>query len=103
MSDQDTVEETIFEAKPTITESRERLVAKKIAKIEKTKQRAKEKLEEHIAEHGEVNYITIHADHQGLLYCKFLRGQLPVELRGKFTSKQRIIDICNRRKYIVKE
>lgn len=98
MSDQDTavqVEETIF-TKPTISETRERLTQKKAEKIAKDKAR-KEEAEK------EPNYITIHSDDKGMLFARFQRGRVPEELKGKFTSKSKILEICNRRGYTVRE
>lgn len=98
MSDQDAavqVEETIF-AKPTIAETRERLTREKAERVAKEKAR-KEELDK------EPNFITIHADHKGMLFAKFQRGRVPQELAGKFTSKARILEICKRRGYTVRE
>ena len=57
---------------------------------------AKERKEER-KEAGEVNLLYIEKEPTGLYYCRYSRGPVPDELKGTFTHKQKILDICTRR------
>lgn len=57
---------------------------------------AKERKEER-KEAGEVNLLYIEKEPSGLYYCRYSRGPVPEELKGSFTHKQKILDICTRR------
>ena len=64
--------------------------------IEK-KQAAKERKEEHI-ESGIVNKLAIDRTPMGLYQARYtMRGQVPDELKGLFTRKERILAIAKLR------
>ena len=47
---------------------------------------------------GIVNKIVIDRNPEGLYTCRYSEsGPVPEELRGKFTHRQRILEIANRR------
>jgi hypothetical protein len=52
----------------------------------------------------ENNYIVLEKNAVGLYSCKYaLGGSLPPELKTKFTSRNKILAICNQRGIKVKE
>ena len=57
---------------------------------------ARERKEER-KENGDVNSLSIEREPTGLYYCRYTRGPVPDELKGTFTHKQKILDICTRR------
>lgn len=57
---------------------------------------AKERKEER-KEGGDVNLLYIEKEPTGLYFCRYSRGPVPEELKGLFTSKQKVLDICSRR------
>ena len=56
----------------------------------------KERKEER-KEAGDVNRLIIEQSPNGLYTCRYQRGPVPEELKGYFTHKHKVLDICNRR------
>jgi len=66
-------------------------------KAAEKKQAAKERKEER-EEQGIVNKLVIDRTPMGLYSCRYsMRGQVPDELKGLFTRKDRILAICVQR------
>ncbi len=57
---------------------------------------ARERKEER-KESNDVNTLSIEKEPTGLYFCRYTRGPVPDELKGMFTHKQKILDICTRR------
>jgi hypothetical protein len=57
---------------------------------------ARERKEER-KESNDVNTLSIEKEPTGLYFCRYTRGPVPEELKGMFTHKQKILDICTRR------
>lgn len=67
------------------------------------KQVAKERKEER-AEQGIANKLIIDKTPAGLYFCRYsMRGQVPDELKGHFTRKERILAIANKRSIEIDE
>lgn len=70
---------------------------KVMEKHQEKKLAAKERKEER-AESGIVNKLVIERTPMGLYSCRYsMRGQVPDELKGLFTRKDRILAICTQR------
>lgn len=70
---------------------------KVMEKHQAKKEAAKERKEER-AESGIVNKLVIERTPMGLYSCRYsMRGQVPDELKGLFTRKDRILAICTQR------
>lgn len=70
---------------------------KVMQKAAEKKQAAKERKEER-EEQGIVNKLVIDRTPMGLYSCRYsMRGQVPDELKGLFTRKDRILAICVQR------
>lgn len=70
---------------------------KVMEKHQEKKLAAKERKEER-AESGIVNKLVIERTPMGLYSCRYsMRGQVPDELKGLFTRKDRILAICAQR------
>ena len=66
-------------------------------KITEKKQAAKERKEERV-EQNIVNKLCIDRTPDGLYSTRYsMRGQVPVELKGLFTRRDKIIEIAKRR------
>lgn len=71
----------------------EQIVQKKAEKVEAAKERKEERKEQ-----GIVNKLLIEMNPSGLFSVRYsLAGQVPEELKGLFTRKDRILAIANRR------
>lgn len=69
------------------------LLERKAEKVAAAKARKEQREEE-----GVVNALVIEREPTGLYFARYsLSGPMPEELRGRFTSKQRILDIAARR------
>lgn len=74
-----------------------------MAKAAEKKQAAKERKEER-EEKGIVNKLIIERTPMGLYECRYsMRGQVPDELKGWFTRKERILAIAKQRNIDVEE
>ena len=59
---------------------------------------AKKQRKEDRVEAGIINSLLIEREPSGLYYTRYaLSGPVPEELKGKFTSKHRILEIASRR------
>lgn len=61
------------------------------------RQAAAQARKEERKESGDVNQLLIEKEPTGLYFCRYTRGPVPEELKGMFTHKQKILDICTRR------
>ena len=76
-----------------MSETLDKIVAKKAEKIQAAKERKEERQEQCI-----VNKLVIEMNPTGLFFARYsLSGQVPEELRGMFTRKDRILAIAERR------
>ena len=76
---------------------------KVMQKAAEKKQAAKERKEER-EEQGIVNKLVIERTPMGLYSCRYsMRGQVPDELKGLFTRKDRILAIAKQRGIEVEE
>ena len=74
-----------------------------MVKAAEKKQAAKERKEER-EEKGIVNKLIIERTPMGLYECRYsMRGQVPDELKGWFTRKERILAIAKQRNIDVEE
>lgn len=82
-------------SKSTYDKVMEKAVAQKVA--------AKERKEER-EDKGIVNKLVIERTPMGLYTCRYsMRGQVPDELKGLFTRKDRVLAIAKQRKIEVEE
>lgn len=76
---------------------------KVMEKAQVKKQEAKERKEER-EEKGIVNKLVIERTPMGLYSCRYsMRGQVPEELKGWFTRKDRILAVAKQRNIEVEE
>ena len=72
-------------------------IDKVLQKVAEKKLAAKERKEER-DESGIINKLCIDRTPDGLYSVRYsMRGQVPVELKGLFTRKERILEIAQRR------
>ena len=77
----------------------EEIVQKKAEKIEAAKERKEEQKEQ-----GIINKLLIEMNPNGLFSVRYsFAGQVPEELKGLFTRKDRILAIANRRNIPVEQ
>jgi hypothetical protein len=82
-----------MDAKPTISETMEKIRAKEVAKKAAAAERKAER-----EELGITNKLVIERTPMGLYTCRYsYAGPIPDELKGFFTRKQRILDIAAKR------
>lgn len=71
----------------------DKVMDKHLAKKEAAKERKEERTES-----GIVNKLVIERTPMGLYSCRYsMRGQVPDELKGLFTRKDRILAVCAQR------
>jgi len=76
---------------------------KVMAKAAEKKQAAKERKEQK-EEEGIVNHLVVDMTPAGLYSVRYeFRGNIPEELKGFFTRKDRILNICARKNIPVKD
>tara|TARA_R110000868_G_scaffold218220_4_gene468450 strand:- start:237 stop:506 length:270 start_codon:yes stop_codon:yes gene_type:complete len=82
-----------------MSEALDKIVAKKAEKIQAAKERKEDRQEQ-----GIINKLVIEMNPTGLFFARYsLSGQVPEELRGMFTRKDRILAIAERRNIPVAE
>jgi len=82
-----------------MSEALDKIVAKKADKIQAAKERKEDRQEQ-----GIINKLVIEMNPTGLFFARYsLSGQVPEELRGMFTRKDRILAIAERRNIPVAE
>jgi hypothetical protein len=74
------------------------ILQRKAEKLQAADERRKER-----SDKGEVNHLLISRSPTGLYQCRYEKGPLPDELKGFFTNKKRIIDVCLKRDIAWKE
>lgn len=84
-------------------ESKKTAYDKVMEKAQVKKQEAKERKEDR-EEKGIVNKLVIERTPMGLYSCRYsMRGQVPEELKGLFTRKDRILAVAKQRNIEVEE
>lgn len=84
-------------------ESKKTAYDKVMEKAQVKKQEAKERKEDR-EEKGIVNKLVIDRTPMGLYSCRYsMRGQVPEELKGLFTRKDRILAVAKQRNIEVEE
>jgi hypothetical protein len=79
--------------------SYDKVMEKSLAKKEAAKERKEEREEK-----GIVNKLIIERTPMGLYSCRYsMRGQVPDELKGLFTRKERILAVAKQRNIDVEE
>lgn len=82
-----------------MTSAYDKVMEKSLAKKEAAKERKEEREEK-----GIVNKLIIERTPMGLYECRYsMRGQVPDELKGWFTRKERILAIAKQRNIDVEE
>jgi hypothetical protein len=77
----------------------DKVMEKSLAKKEAAKERKEEREEK-----GIVNKLVIERTPMGLYSCRYsMRGQVPDELKGLFTRKERILAVAKQRSIDVEE
>lgn len=77
----------------------DKVMEKSLAKKEAAKERKEEREEK-----GIVNKLIIERTPMGLYSCRYsMRGQVPDELKGLFTRKERILAVAKQRNIDVEE
>lgn len=77
----------------------DKVMEKSLAKKEAAKERKEEREEK-----GIVNKLVIDRTPMGLYTCRYsMRGQVPDELKGLFTRKERILAVARQRNIDVEE